>query len=56
MQRLMNNKNIKQVIAIKIGRDVDSKPPENQPAGHMLKIIGKKTTWVLCADSLDEML
>jgi hypothetical protein len=44
------------VIAIKVGRDVDRAPPPGNSAEHMIKIVAKQGSWVLCADSLDEML
>ena len=46
----------KEVMAIKIGLDVDAKSPDGYPNENMIKIIGKEATWVLCADSLDEMM
>lgn len=44
------------VIAVKIGSDTKIKPPSNRSADYLIKIITRKSEWILCAESIDEML
>lgn len=44
------------VIAIKTGKDIDFQPPQGHQHEHLIQIIMREENWVLCAESVDEML
>ncbi len=46
----------KDVIAVKIGSESNIKPPANRSVDYLIKVITRKTEWILCAESIDEML
>ena len=44
------------ILSIKIGAEVDQKAPDGRSPQFMIKLIGRDSSWVLCADSVDDML
>ena len=44
------------VIAVKIGSETKVKPPANRSVDYLIKVITRKTEWILCAEYIDEIL
>ena len=45
-----------EVIAIKTGLDTEAKAPEGKHNEHLIKLITRGDSWILCADDIDDML
>jgi hypothetical protein len=45
-----------EVIDIKTGLDVETKPPEGKQGRELIKIVTRNQPWILCGEDVDDVL